>query len=97
MAPILRLEWQWIISLKGWWLFVMFKKYKGLTGLLLLIVCLLAFIPGQTAYAAGSYKVGNYDSTWVVQPNGDVKVTETIEFDILIVKKTLKFIAIGPM
>lgn len=60
----------------------MFKKYKGLTGLLLLVVCLLAFIPGKTAYAAGNYKVGSYDSTWAVQPNGDVKVTETIEFDI---------------
>lgn len=60
----------------------MFKKYKGIIGLLVLLVCLLAFLPGRIAYAAGSYEVGKYDSTWEVQSNGNVKVTETIEFNI---------------
>ena len=60
----------------------MFIKFKKMTGLLVVLVCLLAFLPGQRVYAAGSYRVGKYDSTWEVQPNGNVKVTETIEFDI---------------
>ncbi len=63
----------------------MFKKlkinYTGTVGLLLLVF-LLAFSPARIAYAAGSYSVDNYESVWDVQPNGDVKVTETIEFNI---------------
>lgn len=51
-------------------------------GILLLLVGLLTFLPGRTVFAAGSYTVDSYDSTWEVLPNGNVKVTETIEFNI---------------
>lgn len=61
----------------------MFRKFKVLPSLLLLILAFAAaLLPGRTALAAGSFGISRYEATYEVQSNGSVKVTETIEFDI---------------
>lgn len=59
----------------------MTTKRKGLSGLILLLAFILAFMPGIRAQA-DIRDIPNYESTWAVQPNGDVRVSESITYDI---------------
>lgn len=56
-------------------------KRKGLSGLVLLLAFILAFMPGISV-RADIRDIPNYESIWAVQPNGDVHVTESITYDI---------------
>lgn len=62
----------------------MFKKYKAMISVLLFMLTLLTFLPATVALASasGSFGITLYEAHYDVQPNGDVAVTETIEFDI---------------
>ncbi len=54
---------------------------KVLSGLTLTLAFILAFIPGVSV-KAGIEEIPSYESTWAIQPDGDVQVEETIVFDI---------------
>lgn len=62
----------------------MFKKHNALVSVFLFLLCILAFLPGKTAWASasGSFGITLYEAHYDVQPDGDIAVTETIEFDI---------------